>query len=137
LLEHIAAIHQDDNTARQQLFNALAEPTRRNIIELLASNGELSATDISDNFAVSAPAISQHLKILREANFVRVEKRAQQRIYQINPDAMSEIGEWVQKTTKQWNARFNVLDKVLEAEKSKSRSTNPRQGRRTRSSSPD
>ena len=112
-------MRRDDRAARQRLFYALAEPTRRDIIELLASNGQLSATDISDNFAVSAPAISQHLKVLREANFVRVEKRAQQRIYRINPEAMSEVEEWVQEMTRQWNARFNVLDKILEAEKRK------------------
>src|SRR5438094_8174604 len=112
-------IQQDNRAARQRLFYALAEPTRRDIIELLASNGQLSATDISNNFAVSAPAISQHLKVLREANFVRVEKRAQQRIYRINPEAMSEIEEWVQEMTRQWNARFNVLDRILEAEKRK------------------
>ena len=112
-------IQQDNRAARQRLFYALAEPTRRDIIELLASNGQLSATDISNNFAVSAPAISQHLKVLREANFVRVEKRAQQRIYRINTEAMSEIEGWVQETTRQWNSRFNVLDKILEAEKKK------------------
>ena len=112
-------MQRDNRAARQRLFYALAEPTRRDIIELLASNGQLSATDISDNFAVSAPAISQHLKVLREANFVRVEKRAQQRIYRINPEAMSEIEGWVQEMTRQWNARFNVLDKILEAEKRK------------------
>ena|SRR5437016_4686625 len=112
-------MRRDDRAARQRLFYALAEPTRRDIIELLASNGQLSATDISDNFAVSAPAISQHLKVLREANFVRVEKRAQQRIYRINSEAMSEIEEWVREMTKQWNARFNVLDRILEAEKRK------------------
>ncbi len=115
----MSGIQRDDGTATQQLFYALAEPTRRNIIELLASNGELSATDICDNFAVSPPAISQHLKVLREANFVRVEKRAQQRIYHINPDAMSEIEGWVQKMTKRYNARFDALDKILEAEKKK------------------
>src|SRR5437879_2753298 len=112
-------IQQDNRAARQRLFYALAEPTRRDIIELLASNGQLSATDISNNFAVSAPAISQHLRVLREANFVRVEKRAQQRIYRINPEAMSEVEEWVQEMTRQWNARFNVLDRILEAEKRK------------------
>ena len=112
-------MQQDNRTARQRLFHALAEPTRRDIIELLASNGQLSATDISNNFTVSAPAISQHLKVLREANFVRVEKRAQHRIYRINTEAMSEIEEWVQEMTKQWNARFNVLDRILEAEKRK------------------
>src|SRR2546425_9108963 len=112
-------MHRDNRKARQRLFYALAEPSRRDIIELLASNGQRSATDISNNCAVSAPAISQHLKVLREANFVRVEKRAQQRIYRINTEAMSEIEGWVQETTRQWNSRFNVLDKILEAEKRK------------------
>ena len=115
---------QGDNTAEQQLFYALAEPTRRSIIELLASKGQLSATDISDNFDVSPPAISQHLKVLREANFVRVEKRAQQRIYRINPDAMSEIEQWIQKVTQRWNDRFNILDEILEREKRKTPSDN-------------
>ena len=137
MLDSIEARQQDGRTARQ-LFYALAEPTRLDIIELLASSGQLSATDIFDKFALSAPAISQHLRVLREANFVRVEKRAQQRIYQINPDAMSEIEQWVQKTTKNWNSRFNTLDKILEAEKRKlHRSTNPSRRHRTRSSRSD
>ena len=55
-------------------FTALAEPTRRNIMEMLATNESLSATDIYKNFKASAPAISQHLKVLKTANLVRVEK---------------------------------------------------------------
>jgi DNA-binding transcriptional ArsR family regulator len=105
--------------ARQQLFYALAEPTRRNIVEMLATNGQLSATEICNNFTVSPQAISQHLKVLREAELVRVEKRAQQRIYQINPDAMLELSEWIAKVTEQWNERFDALDEVLAAEKRK------------------
>ena len=120
--DHTSVKH-GDNTSQQQLFYALAEPTRRSIIELLASKGQLSATDISDNFDVSPPAISQHLKVLRKANFVRVEKRAQQRIYRINPGAMSEIEQWIQKMTKSWNARFAILDEILEAEKRKTPSS--------------
>ena len=124
---------QGNIIAEQQLFHALAEPTRRSIIELLANKGQLSATDISDNFDVSPPAISQHLKVLREADFVRVEKRAQQHIYRINPAAMAEIEQWIQKMTKRWNDRFNILDEILEKEKRKATSRpNPRN--RTRSS---
>lgn len=101
------------------MFQALAEPTRRNILEMLASNGQLSATDICNRFPVSHPAISQHLKVLREARLVRMEKRAQQRIYQINPDAMLELEEWAKQMTQLWNQRFDALDKVLVAEKKK------------------
>jgi DNA-binding transcriptional ArsR family regulator len=101
------------------VFSALAEPTRRNILEMLASRGRLSASEISDRFPVSAPAISQHLKVLREAKLVRVEKRAQQRIYEINPDAMLEMEQWARRLRELWDEQFDALDRVLEAEKQK------------------
>src|SRR5580700_1490059 len=80
---------------------------------MLASNGQLSATTISDNFTVSAPAISQHLKVLREANLVQMEKHAQQRIYHLNPDAMLEVEDWAKQISDLWNQRFDALDEVL------------------------
>jgi DNA-binding transcriptional ArsR family regulator len=95
------------------IYSALAEPRRRHIIELLATHGKLSATDISDNFQISKPAISQHLKVLREAKLVDMEKNAQSRIYTINPQKLTEIEEWVKKLKKVWNVRFERLDKVL------------------------
>jgi DNA-binding transcriptional ArsR family regulator len=103
------------------MFSALAEPTRRNILELLANSGQLSSSDISNKFHISSPAISQHLKVLRDANLVSVEKRAQQRIYTINPLKISELEEWLKKLTKQWEERFSRLDKILDIEKEKLR----------------
>ncbi len=100
-------------------FSALADPTRRNILEMLAVNGQLSATEISDKFQVSPSAISQHLKVLREANLVQMEKRAQQRLYQINRGTVVELEGWVKQITQRWNERFEALDEVLEAEKKK------------------
>ena len=104
---------------RQELFYALGDPTRRSIVELLAANGEMSATDIYENFSVSHPAVSQHLKVLREAELVRLEKRAQRHIYDLNLEAMHELEEWVRQMTKLWDDQFERLDKVLEAEKRK------------------
>lgn len=101
------------------IYSALADPNRRNIIELLASKGELSATDISDKFKITPPAISQHLKVLREAKLVTMEKRAQQRIYQINTLKIKEIEKWIKKLTDLWDARFTMLDRLLEREKLK------------------
>ncbi len=101
------------------IFYALADPTRRKILELLASQGELPATEIYANFEVSHPAISQHLKVLREANLVKMEKRAQQRIYQINSQAILGLEDWTKKLAQQWNERFDALDELLEAEKEK------------------
>lgn len=102
------------------IFSALADPTRRKIMELIAKNGQLSATEISDKFEMTPPAISQHLKILREANLVKMEKRAQQHIYRINPAAMLELEGWARQLTELWNERLDALDRVLQAEKKKS-----------------
>lgn len=99
------------------IFSALAEPTRRTIVELLASRGPLPATEIYEQFHVSHPAISQHLKVLREANVVRMEKRAQQHVYRLNPDALFALEGWASHVTHLWNQRFDVLERVLEEEK--------------------
>ncbi len=95
-------------------FTALAEPTRRNIMEMLAVSGNLSATDIYKKFKSTPPAISQHLKVLREANLVRVEKRAQQRIYYVNPEPMKELEKWIKLFTERMEEQYSALDKVLE-----------------------
>ena len=101
------------------MFSALAEPTRRTILEMLARNGPLAATDIYAQFPVSPPAISQHLKVLREAKLVLMEKRAQQRLYRLNPQALSQFEAWVQHMQQRWSERFDALDTVLEMEKKK------------------
>jgi DNA-binding transcriptional ArsR family regulator len=101
------------------IFYALSDPTRRKILELLASQGELTATQIYANFQVSPPAISQHLKVLREANLVKMEKHAQQRIYQINPEAVLELEDWSKQLAQQWNQRLDGLDEILKSEQEK------------------
>ena len=101
------------------MFVALADPTRRNILELLASSGELSATAIYEQFPVSPQAVSQHLKVLREAHLVDMEKQAQKHVYRLNPQALSQFEAWVQHVQQKWSERFNALDEVLEREKKK------------------
>ncbi len=101
------------------IFYALSDPTRRKILELLASQGQLPASEIYANFPASPPAISQHLKVLRESGLVRMEKRAQQRIYQINPEAMQELEHWSMQLTQLWNQRLDALDELLKVEKEK------------------
>src|SRR2546428_12700846 len=101
------------------MFVALSDPTRRTILELLASRGELSATDIYEQFSVSPQAISQHLKVLREAKLVVMEKRAQKHLYRLNPQTLSQFEAWVQQTRQRWEERFSALDTALEREKQK------------------
>jgi len=98
------------------MFAALADPTRRKIIELLADGGQLPAAEIAAHFPVSAPAISQHLKVLQEAGLVLVERRAQQRIYRLNPQAMVELEDWARRLRNLWNERFDALEILLEQE---------------------
>ncbi len=95
-------------------FTALAEPTRRNILEMLAVKNGIAAGDIYSKVEASPPAISQHLKVLKEANLVRVEKRAQQRIYYINPEPMRELEKWLHQFASRMEERFTALDELLE-----------------------
>jgi DNA-binding transcriptional ArsR family regulator len=101
------------------IFIALAEPTRRNIIEILAINGQMSAKQIYNKFPVSASAISQHLKVLKEAKLVIMQKLAQKRLYQINTEKIIELEDWAKKMKELWNQRFDALEKLLEEEKKK------------------
>lgn len=95
------------------IYQALSDKSRRNILELLSKKGQLSSTDISNQFSISAPAISQHLKVLREARLIDMEKKAQQRVYTINTKSLSEIETWIHKMKTDWDVRFGRLDKLL------------------------
>jgi DNA-binding transcriptional ArsR family regulator len=93
-------------------FAALADPTRRRIVELLAQR-ELPAGSIAERFAVSAPAISQHLKVLREAQLVSVRTDAQRRIYGIDPAGFAELDQWLARVKRFWPARLDALERQL------------------------
>lgn len=95
------------------IFTAVAEPNRRRILEMLANAGSLSAGEIYKRFTSSAPAVSQHLKVLRAAKLVRVEKMAQQRIYSVNPRPMKDLEAWVRRFTAEWQDRHDVLEDLL------------------------
>jgi DNA-binding transcriptional ArsR family regulator len=93
-------------------FAALADPTRRQIVEMLARR-ELPAGEIAARFNVSAPAISQHLKVLREAKLVSVRADAQRRIYGIDPAGFAELDQWLTQTRGFWSARLDALETQL------------------------
>ena len=114
--------------SRMDVFSALSDPTRRSILEMLAGAGHLSATELYDHFPASHPAISQHLKVLREANLVVVEKKAQFRIYRMNPEPIHELEIWIRQMTKVWDERFDALDQVLQEEQKKLNQPNGMEG---------
>jgi len=97
-------------------FHALAEPRRRRVVEILAHRGVLSASEICDEFDVSPQAISQHLRVLREANVLRMEKRAQRRLYTFNPQSLTQIQVWTAHMARLWNSRLDRLDRALKEE---------------------
>lgn len=94
-------------------FSALADDTRREIVSLLARKGELPANQISKNFAMTAPAISQHLKILKEARVIQVKKQAQMRLYSVNEAGLDEMEKWIVEVRKLWQKRFHSLGEYL------------------------
>ena len=93
-------------------LTALADPTRRQIVEML-SHGERAAGQITERFAISAPAISQHLKVLRKAGLVRVRVEAQRRIYMLDPEGLAEIEAWLTQVRRFWSRRLDALEREL------------------------
>lgn len=93
-------------------FVALADPTRRRIIESLAT-GEASFGAIADQFEMSRPAVSQHLKVLRDAGIVTSRPDAQRRIYRLRDDGLEEVDAWLRKVREFWSQRLDKLERVL------------------------
>ena len=93
-------------------FAALADPTRRRIVEKLAK-GPLSSGEIAAQFDISAPAISQHLKTLREGKLVRVRADKQRRIYELDREGVDELTAWIDELRSFWSGRFDALESAL------------------------
>jgi DNA-binding transcriptional ArsR family regulator len=113
-------------------FTALADPTRRRIVELLAER-ELSAGDIVAQFDVSAPAISQHLKVLKEAGLVQVRADGQSRLHSLNPAGFQELDQWMERMRAAWSTRLDALERELRHEDEKLRKSESPRSRTTKS----
>jgi DNA-binding transcriptional ArsR family regulator len=107
------------NISKTATFAALAEPTRLSIIDMLAHRGDLTASDISHMFSSSPSAISQHLKVLREAGLVNVQKQAQRRIYSLKPAPLAEAEDWLSGRVQQWESRVDALEAYVYKEERK------------------
>ena len=98
-----------------QSLLAIADPTRRRIVELLAQH-ERTAGELVAEFDLSAPAISQHLKVLREAGLVTVRAEGQSRVQVLNPEGFGELEAWMEKTRAFWSRRLDALERELRAD---------------------
>ena len=99
-------------------FNAVAEPRRRQILDLLAG-GERPVNDLVEALGVAQPQVSKHLRVLREVNVVAVREDGRQRLYRLNGAALKPIHDWVKNYERLWSDRFDQLDAVLEELKNK------------------
>jgi DNA-binding transcriptional ArsR family regulator len=98
-------------------LSVLADPTRQRIVEMLAS-GALSSGEIASRFKLSPPAVSQHLKTLKGARLVSVRADKQRRIYQLNPEGVGELSDWVARISAFWNPKLDALEEALRNNKS-------------------
>lgn len=107
-----------------QSLLAIADPTRRRIVELLAQH-ERTSGELVKEFDVSAPAISQHLNVLREAGLITTRVRGQKRIQSLNPRGFDELDAWMERMREFWSDRLDVLERELKAEDARSRKKQP------------
>lgn len=96
-----------------QTFAALGDPTRLAILGRLATEGDLTVQDIASPFAMTLPAISQHLKVLERAGLIVRGRDGQKRPCRIRPERLAEAREWLDHTRRAWEARFDRLERFL------------------------
>jgi DNA-binding transcriptional ArsR family regulator len=95
------------------VFSALADDTRRRIVEALAED-ERSAGELVELFPISQPAVSRHLRVLREAGLIEATAAGKQRIYRLRPDALTEVSAWADTCTQTWAQRLDGLGRHLD-----------------------
>lgn len=100
---------------RRDVFQAIADPTRREIINLLAYN-TMNLSAVAENFDVSRPAISKHMKILTECGLVTVVRKGRESYCQVRLEKLKEVAAWVDKYRAFWTKRLDALEAALNRE---------------------
>ncbi|MEI9918141.1 MAG: metalloregulator ArsR/SmtB family transcription factor [Bacteroidota bacterium] len=100
---------------RRDVFQAIADPTRREIINMIAHR-TLNLNAVADNFNVSRPAISKHIKILTECGLITINQQGRERFCQANLKSLVEVSSWVDQYKEFWSARLDALAEYLETE---------------------
>ncbi|MEQ9308917.1 MAG: metalloregulator ArsR/SmtB family transcription factor [Balneolaceae bacterium] len=98
---------------RRDVFQAIADPTRRDIISLLATGESLNLNAIAEQFKISRPAISKHIKILEECNLIDIQQEGRERICELKPEQLEPVTDWVEKNRTLWNTRLDKLEDYL------------------------
>src|SRR5215217_2037099 len=104
---------------RRDVFQAIADPTRRAILLLLAASQSMTAGAIAANFDTARPTVSKHLQILTECELLQQEQSGREIYYHLNPKQMKEIADFIEPFRKMWDDRFNKLETIMKTYKSK------------------
>jgi DNA-binding transcriptional ArsR family regulator len=107
---------------RRDVFQAIADPTRREIIQLLARQ-KLNLNAVADQFNVSRPAISKHIKILTECGLITIHQRGRERFCEARLKSLREVSEWVERYRVFWTSKFDALEKFLNSENDMAKKT--------------
>ncbi|ROH99809.1 ArsR/SmtB family transcription factor [Chryseobacterium daecheongense] len=103
---------------RRDVFQAIADPTRRSILMLVATQS-MTAGAIASNFDTARPTVSKHLQILTECELLRQEQNGREIIYHLNPNKMKEIADFIEPFRTMWDDRFNKLESIMKNYQSK------------------
>jgi DNA-binding transcriptional ArsR family regulator len=110
-------------------FHVLADPTRRAMLDLLR-DGSLPAVEIARSFPISRPAVSKHLRVLRQARLVQERRSGRHRFYHLNPEPLKAVDRWLKQYRVFWNAKLGQLKAFVEADEAgEVRFRSPRKGR--------
>src|SRR4051812_7414037 len=108
--------------ARRDVFQAIADPTRRQIIRLIAKQ-PLNLNAVAEKFEMTRQAVSLHIKILEECGLIMLTQQGRERVCEVKLDKLDEVSEWVDECKTFWNKKFESLDKYLKAKKNANRNS--------------
>ncbi|QDT43622.1 Transcriptional repressor SdpR [Gimesia alba] len=99
------------------VFSAIADPTRRELLLRLAREGERNVTQLREPFSISQPAVSKHLRILREAGLVHCRRSGREQLYGIEANRLRDVHQWVLLFEKYWDDKLDALGEYLDEKK--------------------
>ncbi|MEO8108598.1 MAG: metalloregulator ArsR/SmtB family transcription factor [Ginsengibacter sp.] len=107
---------------RRDVFQAIADPTRREIINMITRES-LNLNSVAENFDISRPAISKHIKILSECGLLIIRQQGRERICEANLKSLKEVSEWIGQYREFWTSKLDALDNFLKTSSSSKRKT--------------
>ena len=105
------------------VFAALADPTRRRIMERLSRGGESQVTSLARPFRMSLPAVSRHLRVLESAGLIKRQRHGREHLISANATGLSEVRKWMAQCAAAWNSGFDALDELLQEQMRKDRNS--------------